>query len=119
MNINILGIDIAKNVFQLHGIDEAGKAVLKKRLHRRELLPFMAIIKSGTVVMEACGGANYWHRQFNQLGHACATHLINSGITLKEISDLGHQDIDSTCIYAKVDLVNLRKVADLQLGDLL
>ena len=67
VNINILGIDIAKNVFQLHGIDKTGKAVLKKRLHRRELLPFMATVSPGSVVMEACGGANYWYRQFNQL----------------------------------------------------
>lgn len=47
------------------------------------------------------------------LRHACATHLINEGFSLKEISDhLGHQDLETTRIYAKVDLVNLRKVAD-------
>ncbi len=63
---------------------------------------------------------NIKHHGPHALRHACATHLINSGITLKEISDhLGHQHLDSTGIYAKVDLVNLRKVADLNLGDLL
>ncbi len=69
MNINILGIDIAKNVFQLHGIDKAGKAVLKKRLPRIKLLPFIAMLKPCTIVMEACSGANYWSRQFRKLGH--------------------------------------------------
>ena len=55
------------------------------------------------------------------LRHGCATHLINQGISLKEISDyLGHQELDTTQIYAKVDLTNLRKVAvEFILGDLL
>lgn len=56
----------------------------------------------------------------HSLRHACATHLINEGITLKEISDhLGHRSVESTRIYAKVDLTNLRKVADFEIGDLL
>ncbi|MBS0351158.1 MAG: tyrosine-type recombinase/integrase [Proteobacteria bacterium] len=61
------------------------------------------------------------HHGAHALRHACATFLINEGIPLKEISDyLGHQELDSTRIYAKVDLTNLRKVsADLKLGDLL
>ena len=54
------------------------------------------------------------------LRHACATHLINEGFSLKEISDhLGHQDVETTRIYAKVDLVNLRKVADQKWRDFL
>lgn len=54
------------------------------------------------------------------LRHACATHLLNQGLTLKEIGDhLGHQKPDTTRIYAKVDLVGLRRVADLDLGGLL
>lgn len=54
------------------------------------------------------------------LRHACATHLINEGVSLKEISDhLGHQGLETTRIYAKVDLTNLRKVTELELGDLL
>lgn len=57
----------------------------------------------------------------HSLRHACATYLINRGISLKEISDqLGHRNLDSTSIYAKVDLVNLRKVADdLEIEDLI
>jgi integrase/recombinase XerD len=47
------------------------------------------------------------------LRHACATHLINEGFSLKEISDhLGHQELETTRIYAKVDLKNIRKVAE-------
>jgi integrase/recombinase XerD len=54
------------------------------------------------------------------LRHACATHLLAEGCSLKQIGDqLGHQDTDSTRIYAKVDIVGLRKVADIDLGGLL
>lgn len=56
----------------------------------------------------------------HSLRHACATHLINEGVSLKEISDhLGHGDMEATRIYAKVDLVNLRKVSEFDIGDLL
>ena len=54
------------------------------------------------------------------LRHACATHLLEEGVSLKEIGDyLGHRHPDSTRIYAKVDLPSLRKVADFDLGGLL
>jgi len=63
---------------------------------------------------------NIKHHGPHALRHACATHLINEGVTLKEISDhLGHQGLDTTRIYTKVDLTSLRKVADFNLGDLL
>jgi len=53
------------------------------------------------------------HHGPHALRHACATHLINEGFTLKQISDhLGHQELETTRIYAKVDLVSLRKVAE-------
>ena len=60
------------------------------------------------------------HHGPHALRHGCATHLINEGVSLKEISDhLGHQRLDTTRIYAKVDLTNLRKVAAFELKDLL
>ena len=69
MTISMLGIDIAKNTFQLHGADISGKAVHKKRLARRELVAHVANLPACTVVMEACGGANYWARVFQSYGH--------------------------------------------------
>jgi len=66
----MLGIDIAKNTFQLHGADDSGKAVYKKRLSRRELAAHVANLPACTIVMEACGGANYWARVFQGSGHA-------------------------------------------------
>ena len=69
MNITTLGIDIAKNVFQLHGVDSRGKSVLKKRLSRDKLVSFVANLPPCEIVMEACGGSNYWHRKFTLHGH--------------------------------------------------
>lgn len=69
LTIKVLGIDLAKNVFQLHGNDEAGRAVLTKRLSRKALSDFVANLKPCIIGMEACGGAHYWGRLFIQMGH--------------------------------------------------
>lgn len=69
MNITTLGIDLAKNVFQLHGVDAQGKSVLEKRLHRDELSNFVANTPICTIIMEACSGAQCWGRKFRKLGH--------------------------------------------------
>jgi len=68
-NISILGIDLAKNVFQLHGINRQGKTVLKKRLYRADLRTFIANLPPCLVAMEACIGAHAWARQFKAMGH--------------------------------------------------
>ena len=60
--ISVLGIDLAKDVFQLHGVDKAGKAVLKKKLRRSELKEFIVNLKQCIIGMEACGGSHYWAR---------------------------------------------------------
>lgn len=65
-------------------------------------------------------GLNIKHQGPHALRHGCATHLINEGISLKEISDhLGHQGLETTRIYTKVDLMSLCKVAEFELEDLL
>ena len=74
-NITSLAIDLAKNVFQLHGTDSKGKVVLKKKLSREKLLEFIANLKECNIYMEACGASNYWGREFEKLGHK--VKLIN------------------------------------------
>ena len=69
MEIKVLGIDIAKRVFQLHGVDAKGKVALKKRLPRHQLLNFMAHLPPCLIGIESCGGAHYWARQFQVYGH--------------------------------------------------
>lgn len=57
-NIKVLGIDLTKNVFQLHGTDSNGKGILRKRLSREKLVEFMSNLSSCLVGIEACGGAH-------------------------------------------------------------
>lgn len=68
-NVTTLGIDLAKNIFQLHGVDSKGKTVLKKRLKRDKFIEFMVNLKPCLVGMEACGGAHHWGRKFKAVGH--------------------------------------------------
>jgi len=69
MNIKTLGIDLAKNTFQLHGVNAQGEAILKKKLSREALLPFLANLPACMIIVEACSSAQYWCRQFERLGH--------------------------------------------------
>jgi transposase len=68
-NIKVLGIDLAKDVFQLHGTDSKGKKVLSKRLTRKKLIEYMANLTPCLIGIEACGGAHYWARVFTSQGH--------------------------------------------------
>jgi transposase len=67
--IKVLAMDLAKNVFQLHGVDERGAVGLRKQVRRARLLPELAQRAACTVAMEACAGAHYWGRQIAALGH--------------------------------------------------
>ncbi len=67
--VSIIGLDLAKHVFQAHGASADGKALLRRKLYRKDVLPFFAIQAPCLVVMEACGGSHYWARQIRQLGH--------------------------------------------------
>lgn len=68
-NVKVLGIDLAKDIFQLHGTDNKGKVVLRKRLSRSKLSAFMAQVPPCLIGIEACGGAHYWARVFMSQGH--------------------------------------------------
>jgi len=67
--LTTVGIDLAKNVFQVHGVDQAGRTVLRRRLRRAEVTAFMARLPSCVVGLEACCGAHYWARVLEGLGH--------------------------------------------------
>lgn len=69
MNITTLGIDLAKNVFQLHGLDKKGVVILKQKINRNKLTQTIANIEACKIYMEACGSANFWGRRFSSLGH--------------------------------------------------
>src|SRR6266705_846984 len=69
MDIRTLGIDLAKNLFRVHGVDAHGRTVVERELRRRQLLPFVAQLRPYLVGMEACGGAHYWAREIAKPGH--------------------------------------------------
>lgn len=68
-DIRIIGLDIAKSVFQLHGVDDAGATVLQKRLTRARLLPFFEKLSPCLIGVEACATSHYWARELTKLGH--------------------------------------------------
>ena len=69
MQDTMIGVDLAKSVFQLHGASMTGQMKFRKKLTRALLLRFMAEQPPAVVVMEACGSASYWARELIKLGH--------------------------------------------------
>ncbi len=67
--ITTIGIDLAKNIIQVHGVDRRGKAVMKKQLKRNQVISFFANLPACRVGMEACGSAHHWARKLEKLGH--------------------------------------------------
>ena len=67
--VTTIGLDLAKNVFQVHGADTSGHAVIRKKLRRDQVLSFFSQVPPCLVAMEACGGAHFWGREIGKLGH--------------------------------------------------
>ena len=69
MNVTTVGIDLAKSIFQVHGVNEHDKAVLKKQLKRHQMVAFFANLPPCVIGMEACASAHFWARKLQALGH--------------------------------------------------
>ena len=69
MNITTIGIDLAKSVFQLHGIDSSGQVLIKKQIKRAQMAEYFVSLKPCLVGMEACGSAHHWARKLESFGH--------------------------------------------------
>ncbi len=67
--LSVVGIDIAKQVFHLVGMDEQGTILVRKRLYRAQVMAFIAQLPPTRIGMEACGGAHDWARRFREHGH--------------------------------------------------
>ena len=75
MNITTVGIDLAKNVFHVHGVTANGKVVLQKRLSRQRVLEWATKLPPCRIGMEACSGANYWARVLGAHGQLARRRL--------------------------------------------
>lgn len=69
MQISTIGVDLAKNVFQIHGVDSACRVVLTKQLRRPKMLEFFGNLAPCLIGMEACATAHHWARELRKLGH--------------------------------------------------
>ena len=69
MNVNTIGLDIAKNVFQVHGVDDAGEVVIRKQLRRSRVVAFFEKLPPCLIGIEACATSHHWSRELQALGH--------------------------------------------------
>jgi transposase len=67
--ITTVGLDIAKSVFQVHGIDATGEVIIRRQLKRRQVLPFFERLPASLVGIEACATSHHWSRELRALGH--------------------------------------------------
>ncbi|MDN3031288.1 MAG: IS110 family transposase [Candidatus Tisiphia sp.] len=108
MEVTTIGIDIAKRIFQIHGVDKNGKTILKKKLMREQVLTFMANLPKCLVGMEACGGASYWARELTKLGHT--VKLIAPQFIKPYVKTNKNDQADSEAICEAVARPNMRFV---------
>jgi transposase len=72
--ITTVGLDLAKNVFQVHGAGASGRAMLRRKLRRDQVLAFFSQLPRCVVAMEACCGAYFWGCEFGKMGHENSAH---------------------------------------------
>ena len=68
--ISTIGLDIAKSVFQVHGVDTAGQVIVRRQLKRRQVIVFFQKLPPCLVGIEACASSHYWSRELQALGHS-------------------------------------------------
>lgn len=109
MKITTIGIDLAKNVVQVHGVDERGKTVLNKQLKREQVMAFFANLQRCLLGMEACGSAHYWARKLENLGHT--VKLIAPQFVKAYVKTNKNDAADAEAICEAVGRPNMRFVA--------
>jgi transposase len=103
MEITTIGVDLAKSIFQVHGVDATGQVVIRKSLRRAQMLPFFARLPSCLVGMEACGTSHHWAavpasgagERTTRRGRRATTRKGSSSGRPKHGSSLGSKETDS------------------------
>ena len=108
MKITTVGIDLAKNVFQLHGVDERGKIVLRKQLRRSQMALFFANLPPCLIGMEACASAHHWGRTLQSYGHT--VRLMASQFVKPYVKTNKNDAADAEAICEAVGRANMRFV---------
>jgi transposase len=108
MEITTVGIDLAKNVFQVHAIDQHGKVVLKKQIKRDQMAVFFVNLPTCLIGMEACGSAHYWARKLQGFGHT--VKLMAPQFVKPYVKTNKHDAADAEAICEAVRRPNMRFV---------
>lgn len=107
--ITTIGLDIAKSVFQVHGIDAAGNVIIRRQLKRRYVLPFFQKLPSCLVGIEACASSHYWSRELQALGHT--VRLMPPAYVKPYVKRQKNDAADAEAICEAVTRANMRFVA--------
>jgi transposase len=97
MKVTRVGFDIAKRVFQVHGVDENGKVKARKTLAREKVLEYFAQLPACLIGMEACGGAHYWGRELSKLGHTVKLMAAQFVIAYRQRGKNDANDAEAIC----------------------
>ncbi len=108
MEITTIGVDLAKNVFQVHGVDARGKTVLRKQLRREQMTTFFANLSPCLIGMEACGSAHHWARVLQGQGHT--VRLMASQFVKPYVKTNKNDAADAEAICEAVARPNMRFV---------
>lgn len=107
--ISMIGLDLAKNVFQVHGADRTGHPVLRKKLRRGQVLEYFAKLPHCVVAMEACASAHYWAREIGCLGHK--VRLIHPAYVKPFVKRQKNDLVDAEAICEAASRPTMRFVA--------
>ena len=107
--ITTIGLDIAKSVFQVHGVDAAGHVVVRRQLKRRYLLTFFQKLPPCLVGIEACASSHHWSRELQALGHT--VRLMPSAYVKPYVKRHKNDSVDAEAICEAVTRANMRFVA--------
>jgi transposase len=108
MKITTIGIDLAKEVFQIHGVDDHGKTVLRKQLRRNKMTNFFANLEPCLIGMEACGSSHHWARKLGEFGHT--VKLMSPQFVKPYVKTNKHDMADAEAICEAVGRPNMRFV---------
>jgi transposase len=108
MKITTIGIDLAKEVFQIHGVDEYGKVVLRKQLRRSKMAEFFANLEPCLIGLEACGSSHHWARKLGSFGHT--VKLMSPQFVKPYVKTNKHDMTDAEAICEAVTRPNMRFV---------
>ncbi len=107
--VSTIGLDIAKSVFRVHGVDEAGEVVIAKRLRRSQMIPFFRKLAPCLIAMEACASSHHWARELGMLGYE--VRIMPAGYVKPYVKRSKNDAGDAAAICEAVTRPTMRFVA--------